>query len=131
MKRTTKYVGLDVHHSTTVASVREETGRVITRAVIPTVEFFESMQRLGPRATKTFSPARCSWRSTGSIVPITRGTRCPSSTPPRTNSPTRNSSSAPLRRSCPLVRQPDHGPAPHRRGARDETITALWRRQEA
>jgi transposase len=49
MKRTTKYVGLDVHQATTVASVREETGRVITRAVIPTeeaalLEFFGSMR---------------------------------------------------------------------------------------
>jgi hypothetical protein len=36
MKRTTKYVALDVHQATTVASVREETGRVIARSVLPT-----------------------------------------------------------------------------------------------
>src|SRR2546428_257319 len=36
MKRTTKYVALDVHQATTVASVREEGGRVIARSVLPT-----------------------------------------------------------------------------------------------
>src|SRR6266568_3290955 len=36
MKRTTKYVALDVHQATTSASVREESGRVIARSVLPT-----------------------------------------------------------------------------------------------
>ncbi|MGH8574926.1 MAG: IS110 family transposase, partial [Gammaproteobacteria bacterium] len=36
MTRTTKYVGLDVHQASTVASVREEGGRVIARSVLPT-----------------------------------------------------------------------------------------------
>jgi transposase len=36
MKRTTKYVALDVHQATTVASVREESGRVIARTILPT-----------------------------------------------------------------------------------------------
>ena len=36
MKRTTKYVGLDVHQARTVCSVREEGGRVIARTIIPT-----------------------------------------------------------------------------------------------
>jgi hypothetical protein len=36
MKRTTKYVALDVHQATTVASVREDNGRVIVRSVLPT-----------------------------------------------------------------------------------------------
>ena len=36
MKRTTKYVALDVHQATTVSSVRDETGRVIARTIIPT-----------------------------------------------------------------------------------------------
>src|SRR5688572_15655663 len=36
MKRTTKYVGLDVHQASTVVSVREEGGRVIARGVVPT-----------------------------------------------------------------------------------------------
>jgi transposase len=36
MKRTSKYVALDVHQATTVASVREEGGRVIARSVLPT-----------------------------------------------------------------------------------------------
>jgi hypothetical protein len=45
MTRTTKYVALDVHQATTVASVRTETGQVIARTILPTespplVEFF-------------------------------------------------------------------------------------------
>jgi hypothetical protein len=35
MKRRTKYVALDVHQATTVASVRAESGRVIARSVLP------------------------------------------------------------------------------------------------
>jgi transposase len=38
MKRTTKYVALDVHQATTLASVREEGGRVIARSIMPTEE---------------------------------------------------------------------------------------------
>lgn len=49
MKRTTKYVALDVHQATTSASVREEGGRVIARTILPTaapalVEFFRGMR---------------------------------------------------------------------------------------
>jgi hypothetical protein len=49
MKRTTKYVALDVHQATTVASVREQSGRVIARSILPTessalVEFFVGMR---------------------------------------------------------------------------------------
>lgn len=49
MKRSTKYVGLDVHQSTTVASVREQSGRVIARCILPSeqaavVEFFRGMR---------------------------------------------------------------------------------------
>ncbi len=49
MKRRTKYVALDVHQTTTVASVREEGGRVIARSIVPTeesalVEFFGGMR---------------------------------------------------------------------------------------
>ena len=49
MKRTTKHVALDVHQATTVASVREDSGRVIARAILPTeeaalVEFFRGMR---------------------------------------------------------------------------------------
>lgn len=48
MKRTTKYVALDVHQATTVATVREQSGRVIARSILPTesaalVEFFGGM----------------------------------------------------------------------------------------
>jgi transposase len=49
MKRSTKYVALDIHQATTVSSVREESGRVIARTVMPTeasvlVEFFRGMR---------------------------------------------------------------------------------------
>lgn len=49
MKRSAKYVALDVHQATTVAAVREESGRVIARSILPTeqtalVEFFHSMR---------------------------------------------------------------------------------------
>jgi hypothetical protein len=45
MKRTTKYVGLDVHQASTVAAVREEGGRMLARGIFATeeeaiVEFF-------------------------------------------------------------------------------------------
>jgi transposase len=51
MKRTTKYVALDVHQATTVAAVREQSGRVIARCTLPTeagaiVEFFRGMRGL-------------------------------------------------------------------------------------
>jgi hypothetical protein len=36
MKRSSKYVGLDVHQATTVSTVREETGRVLARSAGPT-----------------------------------------------------------------------------------------------
>jgi transposase len=49
MKRTTKYVALDVHQATTVAAVRDEGGRVIARTVLPTegpalLEFIRGMR---------------------------------------------------------------------------------------
>jgi transposase len=49
MKRTTKYVALDVHQATTVASVRIPGGRVIARSIVPTAagpitEFFAGMR---------------------------------------------------------------------------------------
>jgi hypothetical protein len=49
MQRTTKYVALDVHQATTVASLRAENGRVIARTILPTeepaiVEFFRGMR---------------------------------------------------------------------------------------
>ena len=49
MKRTPKYVGLDVHQATTVTAVLEENGRVIARSVVPTeataiVDFCRSMR---------------------------------------------------------------------------------------
>ena len=49
MKRTTKYVALDVHQASTVASVRVANGRLIARSILPTeepaiVEFFRGMR---------------------------------------------------------------------------------------
>lgn len=49
MKQSTKYVGLDVHQATTVASIREESGRMIARMIVPTeatrlVEVFRQMR---------------------------------------------------------------------------------------
>ena len=49
MKRSSKYVALDVHQATTVTAVREEGGRVIARTVLPTeagalVEYFRGMR---------------------------------------------------------------------------------------
>jgi transposase len=49
MKRTTKYVGLDVHQSTTVAVVGDDTGRVIARTILATeeaalLEFFRGLR---------------------------------------------------------------------------------------
>jgi len=49
MKRTRKYVALDVHQATTTSSVREGSGRVIARSVLPTeatalVEYFSGMR---------------------------------------------------------------------------------------
>jgi hypothetical protein len=49
MKLSTKHVALDVHQATTLASVREDGGRVIARSILPTeasaiVEFFRGMR---------------------------------------------------------------------------------------
>jgi len=49
MKRTSKYVGLDVHQATTVIAVCDEGGRVIARSVVSTaadalVDFFRGMR---------------------------------------------------------------------------------------
>lgn len=48
MKRSIKYVGLDVYQATTVRTVGDETGRVLARTVVPTeaealMGFFRSM----------------------------------------------------------------------------------------
>lgn len=38
MKRSRKYVGLDVHQATTVIAVRDEAGHVVLRTVVATEE---------------------------------------------------------------------------------------------
>src|SRR3954462_843866 len=49
MKCSTKYVGLDVHQATTSATVRDSSGKIIARSVLPTeeaalLEFFAGMR---------------------------------------------------------------------------------------
>jgi transposase len=49
MKRTTKYVAFDVHQATTVAAVRDDSGRLIVRSILEThgpslVEFLSGMR---------------------------------------------------------------------------------------
>lgn len=49
MKRSSKYVGLDVHQATTVTTVRDDSGRVLARTVVPTdaealTELFRGMR---------------------------------------------------------------------------------------
>lgn len=49
MKRTPKYVALDVHQATTVSSVRVPGGRIIARSILPTepsalIEYFQGMR---------------------------------------------------------------------------------------
>lgn len=49
MKKTSKYVGLDVHTATTLAAVRDDSGRLIAHSIVPTeaqllVEFFRAMR---------------------------------------------------------------------------------------
>jgi len=49
MKRSSKYVGLDVHQATTVSTVRDDGGHVLARSVVPTeatalVEYFHCMR---------------------------------------------------------------------------------------
>jgi hypothetical protein len=38
MRCSTKYVGLDVHQATTSATVRDSSGKIIARNVLPTEE---------------------------------------------------------------------------------------------
>ena len=38
MRCSSKYVGLDVHEATTLATVRESSGRIIARSILPTEE---------------------------------------------------------------------------------------------
>jgi hypothetical protein len=49
MTRSSKYVGLDVHQATTVSTVRDDTGRILARTVVPTeadalTDFFRGMR---------------------------------------------------------------------------------------
>jgi hypothetical protein len=70
MKRTTKYAALDVHQTTTLASVRGESGGVMARATLPTeeraiVEFFRGMRG---RVHVTFEG-----RDAGAVAPRSAG----------------------------------------------------------
>ncbi len=67
MKRTTKYVAFDVHRATTVASVRDHSGRVLARSALEThgpsiVEFLCGMRGGQSRADR--SPGQQSRRGT-------------------------------------------------------------------
>lgn len=49
MRCSTKHVGLDVHRATTVSTVRDDSGAVLARSVMPTeatalVEYFRGMR---------------------------------------------------------------------------------------
>lgn len=51
MKRSSKYVALDAHQASTVASVREEAGRVMAQTILPAeepalVDFFREMRAI-------------------------------------------------------------------------------------
>lgn len=78
MKRTTKYVALDVHQATTVSSVRDETGRVIARTIIPTeAESLLAFVRVISTTPMT-SPIGCAWVGSArftTAVAITRDSR--------------------------------------------------------
>ena len=50
MKRTTKYVAFDVHQATTVALVRDDSGRVLARSVLETSTRLIELNGLGQRA---------------------------------------------------------------------------------
>lgn len=64
MRSSTKYVGLDVHQATTVATVRDSAGKIIARSILPTeeaalLEFFARMRGAvhgTARAGKTLPP---------------------------------------------------------------------------
>ena len=74
MKQTTKYVALDVHQATTVAAVREESGRVIARSIVPTeapvlVEFFRTYQNLVEDSTRVMLRLKALFRARGIQTP--------------------------------------------------------------
>jgi hypothetical protein len=53
MKRTTKYVGLDVHQATIVASVRDDSGRILARSMAA-----DSRPRTGAERVVRFGQVR-------------------------------------------------------------------------
>jgi hypothetical protein len=64
MKRTTKYVGLDVHQASTVAVVREERGRILARSIFATeedriLEFFGGIRGGCSPAFRTWVRSGC------------------------------------------------------------------------
>ena len=58
MKRTTKYVAFDVHQATTVASVRDDSGRVLARSVLETSTRLIGHNSDAPRRYATHSHTR-------------------------------------------------------------------------
>ena len=58
MKHSTKYVGLDVHQATTVATVPDSSGRIIARSIPPTEEAALLEFSAGMRAARSAAAAR-------------------------------------------------------------------------
>ncbi len=78
MKRTTKYVAFDVHQATTVASVRDDSGRVLARSVLethgPSIAWFlgrhrstilREVQRNRATSDSTYRPQLADWYARG------------------------------------------------------------------
>jgi hypothetical protein len=70
MRCSTKYVGLDVHQATTVATVRESSGKIIARSVLPTEEAALLEFVAGMRGT---SRSRKAHRRSGCTISSRRG----------------------------------------------------------
>jgi len=77
MKRTAKYVALDVHQATTLSSVQEESGRALARTILPTEQAaLVELLRGSPSTSLSVSAQSCSnfcIRHTG----VSRGPRTP------------------------------------------------------
>lgn len=101
MKSSAKYVGLDVHQATTVATVRESSGKIIAHSILPTgeaalLEFFAGMRGAVHVAFEEGTQAQwlhdLLWKRVARVVACDgaarpgRGTRAPTRTPPSSRS---------------------------------------------
>lgn len=78
MRRTTKYVALDVHQATTSATVREEGGLVIARSILPTTAPTWSSSSAGCAGRFT-SPSKKERRRRGCMICSSRSSIASSS----------------------------------------------------